>query len=131
MKDDLARLAYDLRAVAVTSPVVVRAVVAKGALNIKNDARQRASGIRHAPMYPYTITYDTTETPWGVSAEIGPDKDKVVGGGPYRTPGNLGAILEYGTSRSAPIPHLAPALDAEEPRFLDALADAAEKALDE
>src|SRR5690606_40870780 len=34
-------------------------VVAKGALNIKNGARQRISGHPSAPAYPSSITYDT------------------------------------------------------------------------
>jgi len=102
--------------------------VQRGALNIKKDAQQRSSGIAHAPLYPYTITYDSHQTPTGGWAEIGPDPDKQVGGGPHRTPGNLGAILEYGTPRNAPIPHLAPALEAEEPRFVKALGDIAVKA---
>jgi hypothetical protein len=43
----------------------------------------------------------------------------VVGGGPSRTPGNLGHIYEYGIPGTAPQPHLAPALEEEEPRFAE------------
>lgn len=121
MTDDLTRLAHDLRAVAVTCPVAVRGVVQKGALNIKNDWRQRWSGHPHIPLLPYAITYDTADHPWGVDAEIGVDKDK--------PQGPLGNIIEYGTSDTPPLPGGAPALDTEEPRFLEALADAAERLL--
>ena len=123
MRDDLSSLARDLRAAAVTVPVVSRAVVARGALNIKNDWRRRWTGLSNAPLLPYAIGYDTNETPWGVSAEIGPDKSK--------PQGPLGNLIEFGSVNNAPQPGGAPALDTEEPKFLDALADVAEKALDE
>ncbi|MEU4570724.1 hypothetical protein, partial [Micromonospora sp. NPDC023956] len=68
-----------------------------------------------APAYPYAITYDSTETPTGASADIGPDKE--------RRQGPLGNILEYGTVKNAPIPHMGPAGAAELPRFEKALDD--------
>ncbi|MGC5019015.1 hypothetical protein [Micromonospora sp. DT47] len=88
-------------------------VVSKGALNIKKDARRFASGIRHAPSYPYSIGYDTKVSGSSVSAEIGPDKDK--------RQGALGNILEYGTVNNAPFAHLGPALDIEGPKFVAAV----------
>lgn len=103
------------------APAEARKVVSKGALNIKNDARRRASGIAHAPAYPNSITYDTQQTATGASAEIGPDKS--------RRQGALGNVLEYGTVKNAPIPHHAPAAEAERPRFEKAMEDAAAKAL--
>ena len=125
---ELDELAYDLDRAAGVAPKDARKVVAKGALNIKTDARRRASGIAHAPRYPYTITYDSHETPTGGWAEIGPDKDKHVGNGPHATPGDLGHLLEYGGPKSAPIPHMAPAAAAERPRFDKAMEDLALKA---
>lgn len=122
-RNGLDGLAADLAEASAAAPDETRKVVQKGALNIKKDAQKRSSGISHAPTYPYTISYDTTPTLFGATAEIGPDKDKQVGGGPHRTPGNLGAILEYGSVNSAPVPHLGPALDAERPLFERALAD--------
>ena len=98
------------------------AVVKKGAQNIKEDARKRVSGLAHAPAYPSSITYDVWVGFRGPQAEIGPDKSK--------RQGALGNILEYGTIKNSPIPHLAPALKAEEPRFLKALEDLALKALE-
>src|SRR4051812_13870755 len=87
------------------APVGARKVVAKGALNIKTDARRRVTGHPHAPAYPNSITYDSHVTPTGGWAEIGPDKDK--------RQGALGNILEFGTSKNAPIPHMLPAAEAE------------------
>lgn len=110
----------------------VRKAVQFTAFGIKKAAAAAASGIAHAPLYPYTITYDTTDhgVGKGVSAEIGPDKDKQVGGGPHRTPGNLGHILEYGLPGTPPQAHLGPALDRWSPDFVTGLEKAAADALD-
>jgi hypothetical protein len=98
-----------------------RAVVAKGALNIKQDAARRASGLRHAPAYPRSISYDTHVTAASAWAEIGPDKT--------RRQGALGNLLEYGSVKNAPIPHMRPAAEAELPRFEKAMEALAVKAL--
>lgn len=98
----------------------VRPVVQRGLLNIKNGARRRVTGLRHAPAYPSAITYDSHDTPTGAWGEVGPDKQ--------RRQGALGNILEHGTVKNAPIPHMAPAARDEEPKFLRALAEVAEKA---
>jgi hypothetical protein len=97
----------------------VRAVVQKGALNIKTNARERISGHPHAPAYPYSITYDTKVSGTSAEAEIGPDKS--------RRQGALGNILEYGTGNNAPIPHIRPAADEELPKFEKAMEDLAAK----
>ncbi|MFE7869761.1 hypothetical protein ACFUYE_05350 [Micromonospora humida] len=99
----------------------VRGVVQKGALNIKNGARQRISGHPHTPAYPAAIGYDSKVGPVSAEAEIGPDKS--------RRQGALGNILEYGTLKNAPLPHIRPAADEELPRFERALEDLAVKGL--
>lgn len=71
---------------------------------VRDDARNRIKGHKYLPAYPYSITYDVKVTAEGVEGEIGPDKG--------RAQGPLGNIIEYGTSKNAPIPHLGPALDA-------------------
>lgn len=96
-------------------------VVSKGSLNIKNDARRRVSGFAHLPQYPSSISYDTRRGANQVESEIGPDKD--------RSQGPLGTIIENGSVNNAPIPHLSPALDAEEPRFVSTAEDIGEKLL--
>lgn len=127
---ELRKLAADLDEAARIVPAEARKVVAKGALNIKNDARRRALGIAHAPRYPLTITYDSQETPAGGYADIGPDKQKRVGGGKKRTIGNIGHLIEYGGPRNAPIPHMGPAADAEAPKFAKAMEDLAARPLE-
>lgn len=99
----------------------VRGVVQRGCLNIKRDWQQRWSGIGHAPALPAAVTYDTTETAGEVRGEVGPDKG--------RRQGALGNIIEFGTTKNAPIPGGLPAAAAEAPRFQKALTDVAEKAL--
>lgn len=71
---------------------------------VRDDARNGIKGHKYLPAYPYSITYDVKVTAEGVEGEIGPDKG--------RAQGPLGNIIEYGTSKNAPIPHLGPALDA-------------------
>lgn len=88
---------------------------------VKTDARQRISGHKYLPRYPYSITYDTKITAEGVEGEIGPDK-----GLPQ---GPLGNIVEYGTSKNAPLPHLGPALDANEGDLLAGVEIAVRQAL--
>lgn len=97
-----------------------RAVVSKGALNVKNDWRSNAasSAGRHARLYPSSIGYDIAQSPGVVEAVIGPDK--------ARPQGALGNLLEFGSVHNPPHNDGGRALDAEEPRFaaaVEALAD--------
>ena len=119
---DLDRLVTDLDKAVSRTPDEAEKVVAKGALNIKNGARQRIGSPAHAPAYPASITYDMRTGIRGPEAEIGPDKD--------RRQGPLGNILEYGSVNSAPIPHIRPAADEELPRFERAMEDLAAKLLE-
>ena len=100
-------------------------VTSKGALNIKNAARDSIMAqTRHiyVKQYPNSISYTLTKsTQTMVEAEIGPDKNKPQGA--------LGNLLEYGTSRVPPRPHLNPALDAETPNYEQYMAEAAENAV--
>lgn len=117
----LRQLAADFDWAADIAPADSRKVVAKGALNIKTDARRRVSGHAHLPRYPNSITYDSYETKTAAWAEVGPDKQK--------PQGPLGNIIEYGGLRGAPLPHVGPAADREAPRFEQAMADLAERAI--
>lgn len=111
----LNELVADLTAAPGKAQRKVDAVVRKGATNIKNDAQRLISGLRHAPLYPQSITFDAGWKGAAYEAEIGPDKD--------RPQGALGNLLEYGSSKNAPLAHLGPALDLEGPRFEKAVAD--------
>ena len=113
----LTRLAADLRAHSRETPAAAVQVVAKGALNVKNDWRRAWAGIGHAPALPAAVTYDTKVTTRSVEAEIGPDK--------ARRQGALGNIIEFGTSKNPPRPGGGPALEREAPRFEQAVEDIA------
>jgi hypothetical protein len=101
----------------------LKPVVSRGALQIKKETQAKWAGHRHAPTLPAAVSYDLDEKGGALGAEIGPDKE--------RSPaGPLGTIYEYGTPLNAPRPALNPALDNEEPRFENAVGDAAEKLAD-
>lgn len=118
---DARRLAAAFDQAVKVAPEETRKVVQRGAHNIKKDAQRRISGHPHLPHLPNAITYDSEQTARGAQAEIGPDKT--------RRQGPLGHIPEYGTVNNPPAPYLAPALDAEAPKFRQALEDAATKAI--
>jgi hypothetical protein len=94
----------DLDAFPTRLAVNVRKAVKVTSQKVRDDARNRIKGHKYLPAYPYSITYDTKVTAEGVEGEIGPDKGLAQG--------PLGNIVEYGTSKNAPIPHLGLALDA-------------------
>ena len=96
----------------------LRAVVNRGAFNIRRDWRRRWSGYAHLRHLPNAVTYDVGGTGGTYTAEIGPDKS--------RRQGPLGNIIEFGSVNNAPIRGGLPAALAEEPRFERAVADAAE-----
>lgn len=112
--DGLDELIGSLDAAGLRAVPAVRAVVSKGALQVKTDWRRRWSGMRHAPALPAAITYDVTASRSTVRAVVGPDK--------RRAQGALGNLIEYGSIHNAPRPAGRPALDDEEPRFVAALA---------
>lgn len=115
MSDDLEGLARDLMREAVLTPEAVKGVVVKGAVNIRQDWRQRAAGIAHAPRYPASINFDMR----------GPYRAEI---GPLDSPTNqgfLGDVLEFGGAHNAPRNDGGQALDAEFPRFEKAIDDLA------
>lgn len=112
---EVRKVVADMQTAEKASLPAVRAVLQKGALNIKNDWRNRWMGHSHAPRLPYDISYETKERAKDVIAVIGPTKGDV---------GSLGNIYEFGTPRSAPMPAGMPALSTEEPKFQEALAKA-------
>ena len=111
MAQSLDSFARDLRAAAEHAPREAAAVVSKGALNVKTDARAnaRASSGVHAAKYPDTIGYDLDAD--GLGAEIGPARSGQ---------GHLGPILENGSINNPPHRDLGRAMDVEEPRFVQA-----------
>jgi hypothetical protein len=99
-------------------------IVGKGCLQIKKQAQQTIRDHSHRgylPHYPRSISYDVTAHAADIIGEAGPDAAKLQGG--------LARLLEFGSIHNAPIPHLIPALDDEEPKFARYVAELGEKLL--
>lgn len=113
----LTELVADLTHATTKVAIESRKVVQKGALNIKNDWRRRASGLSHAPLYPASITYDTGFKKGGWEAEVGPDKS--------RPQGALGNLITYGSANNPPTGDDVLVVGAEAPKFEKAMHDLA------
>lgn len=105
---------------------IAKPIVAEGANNIKNQLRDEMEG-RLTPVstavgdqIARTISYDLTDG--GFAAEIGPRKEGA---------GNLANIAYFGGAfgGGGTVPDPRGALEAEAPKFMDALADAAAEVL--
>lgn len=98
-----------------------RAVVERGANNIKRGIRAQASGSRHFGQIAAAVRYDLRGSGDTIEAEIGYDKG---------SPGSLANIAVFGTSRGGgTVADPVLALEAEVPRFEQALLDLVEKSL--
>jgi len=115
--DDFSQLDAFAAVLAQAVPAIqpkVKAVVSKGALNIKNQLREEAEKSVHFKGVAWTISYDITEDAGEVGAEIGPEK---------KAAGNLGNIAYFGGVHGggATLPDPQGALEAEADRFMAAL----------
>lgn len=99
----------------------MRPVLQKGALNIKTEMQEQASGHPRFRYLPAAISYDTTVTRSEIRAEIGPDKDK--------RGGAIANLLYFGTSKHGAVLDINGPLDHEEPRFIKAIENAIEDLL--
>jgi hypothetical protein len=97
-------------------------VIGFGCNQIKKDWKRRWSGYAHLPHLPRAIDYDVDSAGGVVTGEVGPNRGMLQG--------RLGVFIEFGTPTSAPIPGGLPAHEAEEPKFVNAMGDMAEKLLD-
>lgn len=101
-------------------------VVRKGALKIKTDWRARWDAVKHPPTHiPHLVSgigYDTDDSPPVWSAQIGVAA--------RNSQSAIAHLLEYGSVHNAPHPAGQDSLDAEAPRFEEAVADAAEGLLE-
>lgn len=107
----LSELEADLRKAAKDAVPAAKKIVGQGCNNIKKDARRivRAGSHRgYIPHYALAISYDVKASGTVVSGEVGPDAAKPQGGL---------ALIENGSVNNAPVPHLSPALDIEDPKF--------------
>lgn len=93
-----------------------RAVIAKGALNIKNDTRDHVSDDDYWKRLAQKVDFEQV----GLWAEIGYDD---------AGQGELASIYEYGSVKHPPHPTLIPAFERESPRFEKAMGDLAAKVL--
>ena len=74
----------------------IRPVVSKGALNVKKAMQDDLRRSPHFKQVALAVNYETSDDKDGIEAEIGPDTEKVIGGGKHRTPGNLANIAYFG-----------------------------------
>ena len=109
------KLAADMRRSAALSLVEITATTVRAGKNIQREARSAAPSGGHVPGYAGKITTSTKKSAWSIEAEVGPLQSGQ---------GALGEILEFGTARNAPHPHLMPAADAEIPVWLRYVAQA-------
>jgi len=108
--------ADQLRVAATRARPEVKKAIKKGALNIKDEAKDLiTSQIRpqYLPNYAKTITFSLYGQ--GMVAEVGPEN---------RGQGQLARGVEFGSVKKGPLPHLIPAWEKECPGFVDALLDA-------
>ena len=117
---ELDRLAADLAEVPKNAGPFIQKAVEIGARNVRDTWRSSARGLRHAPSYPGSITYDMVGyRGFGVSiiqADIGPDKE--------RPQGALGNLIEGGSPTSAPHNFGTSALQAEQEDFITGIVTA-------
>lgn len=101
-------------------------VVSRGALNIKTEWRAAWDGLKHPPTHiPHLVSgigYDTSgKAPvWEAGIGVHPENSQAA----------LAHLVEYGSVNNAPHPAGLHALDAEEPRFVQAVGEVAEQLLD-
>lgn len=118
---DFDKLAGELLA---AGPKVIagsRAVVQKGALNVKNDFDDSLSESPYFKGVGGSVTFDTKVTSDGVEAEIGPDKSRhwgTPGPGKSRPAAPLANIAIFGGAHGGgTVPDPQKHLDTEAPKF--------------
>lgn len=131
---DLSKLSADLRGVPHATGPALRSAMEVTGRNIRDTARENASGLAHAPLFPRSITYDFVGNSHGGGAlgafvggggahdlvmEVGPEDDK--------PQGPLGILLEYGSINNPPRGIMHGALQAHEEDFERGI----EKAIDD
>lgn len=113
---ELESLAHDLGAVPLRVIPKVRASVSKGALKIKNQMVKDAQGSSSFKAVARSIDYDLTLDGDSISAEIGPSSAK------DSAAGLSGAYWGWSNGGGGTLPDPSIALEAEVPKFMEALA---------
>lgn len=123
--DGLADLLADLETLPERAAEKFPGVVSRGALQIKTDWRRRWSPVGQAPHnLPHVVRgigYDLDRHGTEYSAEIGVARTN--------PQASLAHFPEFGSVNNAPLPGGAPALRAEAPKFVRAVAEVAEELL--
>lgn len=117
---ELQKLSASFAGAGARLPGEARAVVSKGALNIKTDTREHVSDDPYWKRLEQTVNYDLTGNAVHSSATVGYDDEGQ---------GELAGIYEFGSVKRAPHPTLIPAFEREAPRFEKAMGDLAAKAV--
>lgn len=117
---ELQTLSASLANVGDRLPADARAVVSRGALNIKTDARANVSDSPYWARIGQTINYDMAGNAFHSTATIGYDDEGQ---------GELAGIYEFGSVKRDPHPTLLPAFDREAPKFEKAMGDLVAKAV--
>lgn len=117
---DFQRAATDLRAAGRSLDGEIRPALSKGALNVKNQLQAEARRSRHFRIERH-ISYDLRTAGGTLEAEIGPE---AVGAGNL-----LGAYFGWSNGGGGTLPDPKGALEAEGPRFEDAIGDILDRLL--
>ena len=114
--EDLRRFGLEMETLGRVIPAQAAAVVAKGALNIKNDQQEQMQKSRYFGAVARSINYDLETTPTATTAIIGPRK------GPGQ-PGALANIAYFGGAHGGggTVEDPEEALKREEPKFIAAV----------
>ena len=115
---DVTRLAVELEGVGPRAVPALGVLVERTAVAVRDDLRRGARGHKRFRSFPSSITYDVR----GLTAEIGPDKQK--------RQGPLGNLLYFGTAKTGPVlEHPSAALARAVPALEAALASIVEQSL--
>lgn len=115
---ELERLSVSIGRASGVAIAAARGVIAKGALNIKNDTRKNLSDHPSWKRLAHTVNYEQV----GLDAVVGYDDEGQ---------GELAGIYEFGSASRAPHPTLYPAAARELPRFEKALGAVVGKAVED
>lgn len=118
---ELRKFAIDLGKIPDEVAGEIRPIVARGALNIKNQMIDEARGSDYFEPLADAMSYDTTVDADGVTGLIGPDRDRSGGAG------LLGAYFGW-SKGGATVPDPIGALEAEVPNVERFIGDAIDKA---
>lgn len=116
---EVKHLAADLGQIEARLVPKIKPVVSKGALNIKNQLVREANESTHFSSLSRAIGYELSEGADGVEAEIGPQKER------NAAAGLLGAYWGWSRGGGGTLPDPLLALEAEEPRFVQSIAEVA------